>query len=495
MIEPQVLEWLLNAFDLGASTAENDPLLESAKIETQEFNDLYNADRIDIIRGIKGSGKTALYRLFFFIREYSVTNRSLHCIFGVEATGDPVFRLFQSEFEEYNQVEFENFWNIYFILLIVDYVKSSPAISDALNNDKHITDKILRDLGIKIERYGYSIKDSINGIQQFFRSLKVTGSIAPSPDPTVPFPIPSFTFEKGVMEDVTLKPIYVAGFRDAISQALKLRGLKIWIMLDRLDEVFPHRSNLEKNGLIGLLKAAYNFSCPELRVKIFLRDDIVDFISSEGFTALTHVFDRCSNTMTWPKDQVLLLITKRLSAIAAIQRWYRVIESRLTEPDYREELFNQVFPERIGKTNTLDWIYNNIADGNGVVTPRDIIDFFRFLKNEQLKAFRINQRPQPKLFSQDHFKAALTELSKHKKRIFLYAEFPNLKRAFLKFEGRYSEYEVATLRKMFPEDYEKTIEDLKSIGFLKYNHKTGTFKIPVIWRKGFNIRNRKAKTL
>ncbi len=61
------VENFLDAFDLGASTAEKDTLLESAQIETQEFNDLYRHDRIDIVRGMKGSGKTALYRLFFFL--------------------------------------------------------------------------------------------------------------------------------------------------------------------------------------------------------------------------------------------------------------------------------------------------------------------------------------------------------------------------------------------------------------------------------------------
>ncbi|MGD0281686.1 MAG: hypothetical protein ABSB95_04915 [Dissulfurispiraceae bacterium] len=72
MIDSDLRGFLLGYFDLGASTAENDPLLESAKIETQEWNDLYFHDRIDLIRGIKGSGKTALYRLFSLLQKHMI---------------------------------------------------------------------------------------------------------------------------------------------------------------------------------------------------------------------------------------------------------------------------------------------------------------------------------------------------------------------------------------------------------------------------------------
>jgi hypothetical protein len=493
MIETQMLEFLLNSFDLGSSTAENDPLLEIAKIETQEYFDLYYNDRIDIVKGIKGSGKTALYRLFYFLKDYSIEKKNLHCIFGVEASGDPVFRLFKDDFIDYNEIEFENFWNIYFILLITNYIDGNTDLKEKLGKEIVKLKKIIDDLGIRIEKYGYSIKDSISVIQKFFRSLKVSGSITPSLDPQNPLPIPAINFERSKLEDVKQKPIYISEFREEISKILKKSGIKIWIMLDRLDEVFPHRSDIEKNGLTGLLKASYNFSCIELRIKIFLRDDIVDFISSNGFTALTHVFDRCSNTMTWSKEQVLLLIVKRLSAIENIAGYYGINNDHLIESEYRNTVFESVFPEKVGKTKTIDWLYNNIGDGNGIVTPRDVIDFFKFLKNEQLKSLKIDPKPQEKLFTEDHFKEALNRLSKHKKTIFLYAEFPNMKESFLRFEGGYSEYDVSTLKEMFPENYDRTIEDLKSIGFLKFNHKHGTFKVPIIWRKGFNIINRKAK--
>src|SRR6516164_8739696 len=54
---------LLAGLDLGSAVAESDNLLETARVETSVFDDLL-ADRVDLIPGTKGSGKTALYRIF-----------------------------------------------------------------------------------------------------------------------------------------------------------------------------------------------------------------------------------------------------------------------------------------------------------------------------------------------------------------------------------------------------------------------------------------------
>jgi hypothetical protein len=54
----KILE-LLRQLDLGVSVAEQDNLLEAARIDTSAFADLVE-DRVDLISGSKGSGKTAL---------------------------------------------------------------------------------------------------------------------------------------------------------------------------------------------------------------------------------------------------------------------------------------------------------------------------------------------------------------------------------------------------------------------------------------------------
>src|SRR5438477_431782 len=53
----------LKYLDLGSGIAEHDTLLDVARVETSAFSDLLN-DRVDLVPGTKGSGKSALYRIF-----------------------------------------------------------------------------------------------------------------------------------------------------------------------------------------------------------------------------------------------------------------------------------------------------------------------------------------------------------------------------------------------------------------------------------------------
>jgi hypothetical protein len=68
---------LLADLDLGSAVAESDNLLETARVETSVFDDLL-ADRVDLILGTKGSGKTALYRIFVdFLTEMMLVSKKI----------------------------------------------------------------------------------------------------------------------------------------------------------------------------------------------------------------------------------------------------------------------------------------------------------------------------------------------------------------------------------------------------------------------------------
>ncbi|MBC8029431.1 MAG: hypothetical protein H7Z16_04915 [Pyrinomonadaceae bacterium] len=79
---------LLRALDLGSSIAEQDTLLESARVETSAFSDLLQ-DRVDLIPGTKGSGKSALFRIFVdFLPERLLAQRKVVIAHGVQKHGD-----------------------------------------------------------------------------------------------------------------------------------------------------------------------------------------------------------------------------------------------------------------------------------------------------------------------------------------------------------------------------------------------------------------------
>ena len=108
---------LLAGLDLGSAVAELDTLLETARVETSVFDDLL-ADRIDLIPGTKGSGKTALYRIFVdFLPKTMLKDKKVVIAHGVKQRQDTVFLAYKKQFDQLTESDFVDFWCIYLMSL------------------------------------------------------------------------------------------------------------------------------------------------------------------------------------------------------------------------------------------------------------------------------------------------------------------------------------------------------------------------------------------
>lgn len=104
---------LLAGLDLGSTVAESDNLLETARVNTSVFDDLLE-DRVDLIPGTKGSGKTALYRIFVdFLPEMMLEDKKIIIAHGVQDRQDSVFLAYKREFDQLSEADFVDFWCIY----------------------------------------------------------------------------------------------------------------------------------------------------------------------------------------------------------------------------------------------------------------------------------------------------------------------------------------------------------------------------------------------
>jgi hypothetical protein len=74
-------------------------------------------------------------------------------------------------------------------------------------------------------------------------------------------------------------PHYVNDVKEALEAVLEATQLSLWLMVDRLDEIFPRRSDVEKMALRGILRAMRYFSSTSIRVKVFLRDDMLEQVA------------------------------------------------------------------------------------------------------------------------------------------------------------------------------------------------------------------------
>jgi hypothetical protein len=491
------LNTILQNIDLGADIAEQDLLLETTKIETSVFSDLF-LDRVDLIPGTKGSGKSALYRIFVeFLPDRLLEQKKVVVAHGVSHHGDSVFHAFKDKFEKLSEEDFVDFWCIYFVSLAheqfiknktyEEYIKDCDteiAVFRKSCEAAHIPEII----GKK------SLKDilgwCLNALGSVIRP-KITYKLDTSEVQATLFGDFASNNNETKEHDNTL-PLYVSEIKVSLENILKKSGLNIWLMIDRLDEIFPRRSELEKKALRGLLRATRFFISPQIRIKIFLRDDILSNLvkSKDGFTALTHVTSRKADTLKWEESQILDLILRRLVASPLLKSNLKVDNEKLeASATYRQEIFCKIFPSTVHRgerqSSTMRWIYTHSQDGNGVVTPRDIIYLITKAKQKQQDIYTANPEGQSDyIIDSQAIIYGHEELSKHKRITFLEAEFPHLWTHIEKFDGGKTQYTESSIKKLFGKNWEIILKDLLSVGVLSKNK--NIYNIPFLYREGLN---------
>src|SRR5215472_4065895 len=506
----KVLSNLLQGLDLGSSVAESDTVLETARIETSAFSDLLS-DRVDLIPGTKGSGKSALFRMFVdFLPDFLLKHRKVVVAHGIQAPGDPVFHAFTNRFSQLSEDEFVSFWCIHLVSLAHEhFIKGSRYQSFLHASGREIDQFRQACAGARIPEI--QAKRSLRDILEW--SLHVLASWRPKLKYSPPgdsgeweldlfgsktkacLPQPEETSEHPL-------PKYVNDIKESLETVLKASELSLWLMVDRLDEIFPRRSEVEKTALRSLLRAMRYFASENVRVKVFLRDDMLEQVvrNEIGFTALTHVTVRQADTLRWTQDQILAMVVKRFVANDAFATYLGMNREQIeASAFYRRESFGKIFPPTVFRgpkqSPTIRWICNRCADGRGVVTPRDVLDLLIRAKQRQQDICRAD--PEGKsdwIIDATAIQYGFEELSKRKRETYLEAEFPHLWKDMEKFLGSKTDYSASTLENLLGTDWKATAGHLLAIGFFSKGKKGGedVFSIPFLYRHGMNLTQGKA---
>lgn len=506
----KVLSALLQGLDLGSSVAELDTLLETARIETSAFSDLLN-DRVDLVPGTKGSGKSALFRIFVdFLPTYLLKQRKVVIAHGVQAPGDPVFHAFTESFSRLSESEFISFWCIYLVSLAHEQFIKGQNYSEFLKDANKEVNKFRRAcISAKIPEI--EAKKSLRSILEWslhvLQSWRPKVKYQPSGD-SGEFEIDLFGSKTegrsegaGEASEDSL-PRYVNDIKEGLEAVLGVSRLSLWLMVDRLDEIFPRRSNVERTALRGLLRAMRYFSSDRIRVKVFLRDDMLEQLvgAAEGFTALTHVTARQADTLRWTQDQILAMIVKRLFANDSLTNYFQVSRDQLeASASYRAKCFDAIFPPTVFRgpkqSATIRWICNHCADGRGVVTPRDVLEMLIRAKQKQQDVYSADlEGASAYVIGSAAIQYGFEELSKRKRDTYLHAEFPHLWKDIEKFSGGKTDYNEAALRALLGSRWKVTAEDLAAIGFFLKRGKGGdeVYSIPFLYRHGMDVTQGKA---
>jgi hypothetical protein len=204
---------------------------------------------------------------------------------------------------------------------------------------------------------------------------------------------------------------------------------------------------------------------------------MLDQIVKNGFTALTHVTARQSDTLRWTEEQILSMVVKRIFANEKISDYLKVNKEQINaSAHYRSQCFYKVFPPTVYKgknqSSTLRWVYSRCQDGRGVVTPRDVLDLLLRAKQKQCDECAGNPEGESDcIIGSSALQYGFDELSKRKRQTYLNAEFPHLWGHIEKFVGGKAEHDERSLRNLLKEDWRRIIEDLVSIGLLSKKKK------------------------
>lgn len=495
---------ILKSLSLGNSVAEQEAdSLQHYFFETDQWQKILSGE-VDIIYGQKGAGKSALFSfLSSKEKEYEFISRSILLISASNMRGESVFSALQYD-PPPTESSFIYLWKIYILALIASKLKDYQLHDK--NGDKLISAMeeaglIPRSFNIetmfksalewildRVKRKPSSVENTItfdsSGVPIYIRKSHYTDQNQKSDSSDIGMPINDlFSIANSVLE---------------------ANDLNTWVLFDRLDVAFNETAELEKNALRALFKVYLDlFAYNKIQLKIFVRDDIWNKITADGFREASHIVRK--TTINWNTDGLLNLIMRRILNNNLVTEFLSIDKnSVISDIKLQNSTFYRIMPEKVdtGKNpQTFDWIVTRISDGLKISTPRDLITFFKELVAAQIK--RIEQgstAPEgDKLFDRSIFKHALSVVSKIRYEQTLLSEYPEYKNYFEVLKSKHVEHNIETLSNLWKDlTEEKNIrviaDKLVEIGFFeRRDGKQGiSYWTPFLYRDALSMIQRKA---
>jgi hypothetical protein len=337
---------LLKSLSFGAQVAEEETN-ELAKyfVETDQWSRIVEG-KIDVIRGDKGAGKSAIYSLLLS-KESDFLDNSTLLMAGEKPRGTPVFKDIISS-PPTAEEEFVGLWKLY-ILSLVAHKMRDWKINDASAQRVFAALESVRLLEREYDLAGI-LRVAQDLARRLFRAESAEGGL--TLDQTTGLPTGfngKITFREPSTELREKGFVTVDRLLKFASTALQSAGVKIWLLLDRLDVAFAETHDLERNALRALFRAYLDLNeYSSIELKIFLRSDIWSRIVDGGFREASHIVSFV--VLEWSQASLLNLIIRRvLSNEQLVEKFKIDQDSTLRDFAAQKELFIDCFPIRSTK--------------------------------------------------------------------------------------------------------------------------------------------------
>lgn len=485
---------LLKQLSFGSQVAEDEVAsLQEYFVRTDQWSRIVRGD-IDVVRGEKGAGKSALYLLLSKSKE-DLFDRSIFVVSGENPRGTTVFKDLVAD-PPASEREFIVLWKLYLLVIACHELRGFGISGAGLKSvygaleDQSLLERDLNLAGLlrmaqSFARRLLGAKPEL-GVQLDPNSAQITGVVGQIALAEPPAELRS----QGITS--------LDGMFAKVNGALREAGYKLWILLDRLDVAFAESHALEANAIRALIRVYGDLgSLDEVSLKVFLREDIWKRVTAGGFREASHVVR--FEVMNWTNPMLLNLALRRILNNDALCSELGIDRDEvLANSNKQDEVFARIFPPQIEqgvqKATTFNWMIGRCADGTGQTAPREFIHLLNCVKDEEIKRLERGGAPAPdeQLFDRSVFKAALPTVSNTRLNTYLYAEYP-AERAFLeKLNGEKTEQTPESLAVIWNVSRDAALNkasQLVALGFFEARgtRAAPTFWVPFLYRDALNL--------
>ncbi|MGF1932879.1 MAG: ParA family protein [Nostoc sp. ChiQUE02] len=293
-----------------------------------------------------------------------------------------------------------------------------------------------------------------------------------------------------------------------LNEEAKNNSQKLWFLYDDLDEDFPEVGGIRQQALTGLFQLVQSCDAnrlTEIRFKIFLREDIWNRLS---FDNKSHFTGR-DIILQWTRIDFL-----RLALRQTIQSEdFKNLVDRISPVAF--ESIDQATEEAIDKAlellwgsrrrggnrakNVSRWVYERLTDSSSTTFPRSLSILLKGAKEQELSykgqsssKFRTDRLLQGKSLEFGLKKASEKRCEEIKE------EYPDLTKFFDSLKGKLAFLSKEQLQTVWQEsahdiaDFEEFASFLSEIGIIEWREKEKRYKVADIYVYGFEMDRRGA---
>jgi len=485
---------LLKKTSFGERVAEDEVAkLAGYFVETDQWDRIFKGE-IDVVRGDKGSGKSAIYSLLVTKRN-DLFDKGILLVTGEKPRGMPVFKDLVADPPTTEQ-EFVALWKLYIASLIANELKEYAfESSDAKKLIRTLEEEKFLESDFDLSRL---LKQARTTVSRWFNPAAIEGTVKFDPDTGIPTFGGKITPAEPNSDLRSKGYLSVDTLAELANRALSAAGYQVWVLLDRLDVAFAESHELERNALRALFRVYRDFADKDcIKLKIFLRSDIWDRIVEGGFREASHITRVV--TLDWTSEALLNLIVRRLLSNEMLIDKLEIDKvAVLRDSKAQDAVFYRFFPPQVEqgakKRPTRDWMINRCEDGHWKTAPRELIHFLNSLRDLELARLERGDAlpPGEQLFDRSVFKPALEIVSEARVVQTIYAEYPNLKPYLVELEGEKTEQTIdtlATIWKVSKGEADKRAQALVEIGFFEQRggRDNWTYWVPFLYRDALHM--------